>query len=137
MPYFNKFIHVYGLNLNILWSSLKIWMPINFTIANFGHPVSKSWLRPLSSIFLSILSTFCAYLQTFPGKLSSWLPRQYLCSPVFTFPGKLHAITTLGEDDSSIYKTSPIITCYYYLSSTVWIRPQHICLSRENSACLW
>ena len=46
MPYFDKFIHVYGFSLNILWSSLKIWMPKNLTIVNFGHPVSKSWLRP-------------------------------------------------------------------------------------------
>ena len=24
----------------------NIWTPQNFTIANFGHPVSKTWLRP-------------------------------------------------------------------------------------------
>ena len=46
MPYFDTFIHVYGWNLSILWSPLIIWMPKNYTIANFGHPVSKSWLRP-------------------------------------------------------------------------------------------
>ena len=28
---------VYGLNLSILWSPLKIWMPKNFTMANFRH----------------------------------------------------------------------------------------------------
>ena len=33
MPYFNELIHVYG-------------SPQNFTIANFGYPVFKSWLRP-------------------------------------------------------------------------------------------
>ena len=27
-------------------SRLEIWTPQNFTIANFGHPVSKSWVRP-------------------------------------------------------------------------------------------
>ena len=48
MPYFDKFIHVYGLNMNVLWSSLKIWTPKNFTLANFSHPISKSWLRPYS-----------------------------------------------------------------------------------------
>ena len=25
MPYFDKYIHVYGWNLSILWSPLKIW----------------------------------------------------------------------------------------------------------------
>ena len=46
MPYFNKSIHVYGWNLSILRSLLKIWMPQSLTIANFGHAVSKFWLRP-------------------------------------------------------------------------------------------
>ena len=46
MPYFDKFIHVNGWNLGILWSPLNIWTPKDFTIAKFGHPVSKSWLRP-------------------------------------------------------------------------------------------
>ena len=44
MPYFDKFIHVYGWNLTILWYPLKNWTPKNLTIANFRHPVSKSWL---------------------------------------------------------------------------------------------
>ena len=44
MPYFDKCIHVYGWNMSILWSPSKFWMPQNFTIANFRHPVSKSWL---------------------------------------------------------------------------------------------
>ena len=39
MPYFNKSMHVYGQNLSISGS------PPNFTIANFGHTVSRSWLR--------------------------------------------------------------------------------------------
>ena len=46
MPYIDEFIHVYGWNMSILWSPLKIWMPKNLTIANFRHPVSKSWLWP-------------------------------------------------------------------------------------------
>ena len=46
VPYFDKFIHVYGWNMSILLSPLKFWTPQNFTIANFRHPVSKSWLRP-------------------------------------------------------------------------------------------
>ena len=45
MPYFDEFKHVYGWNMSILWSPLKIWTPKNFTTANFRHPVSKSWLR--------------------------------------------------------------------------------------------
>ena len=45
MPYFGEFIHVYGWNMSILWSPLKIWTPKNSTTANFRHPVSKSWLR--------------------------------------------------------------------------------------------
>ena len=46
MPYLDKFIHVYGWNLSVLWSPSKIWTPKSFSIANFRHPVSKSWLRP-------------------------------------------------------------------------------------------
>ena len=46
MPYFDKFIHVYGWNQSILWSPLEIWTPTNFIIANFGQLVFKSWLRP-------------------------------------------------------------------------------------------
>ena len=45
IPYFDKFIHVCGWNMSILWYPLKIWTPKNFTTANFRHPVSKSWLR--------------------------------------------------------------------------------------------
>ena len=46
MPCFDEFVNVYGWNLSILWSPLKIWTSENFRIGNFGHPVSKSWLRP-------------------------------------------------------------------------------------------
>ena len=46
MTYRDEFIHVHGWNLSILWSPLNIWTLQNFTTANFGHPVSKSWLRP-------------------------------------------------------------------------------------------
>ena len=45
MPYFDEFIPVYGWNMSILWSPLKIWTSKKFTTANFRHPVSKSWLR--------------------------------------------------------------------------------------------
>ena len=58
MPYFNKYKHVYGWNLRILWSAFKIWTPKHFTMANFRHPISNSWLRPcltrLTSIELSL-----------------------------------------------------------------------------------
>ena len=50
MPYFDKFIHVYGWNLIILWPPLKTWTPKNFTIANIGHPVSKSWLSECCAV---------------------------------------------------------------------------------------
>ena len=42
MPYFNKFIHVYGCNLSIFCSTLKNNKPQNFTIGKSCHPVSKS-----------------------------------------------------------------------------------------------
>ena len=45
MPCSDEFVHVYGWNLSILWSPLKIRMPKIFTSANFRHPVSKSWLK--------------------------------------------------------------------------------------------
>ena len=48
MSYFDKFIHVYGWNLSVLWYPSTIWTPKSFSIANFRHPVSKSWLRPCS-----------------------------------------------------------------------------------------
>ena len=44
-PYFDGFIHVYGCNMSIFVSPLKIWTPKNFTTANFRHPVSKCWPR--------------------------------------------------------------------------------------------
>ena len=62
MPYVDKFIHVNGWNLGILWSPLKIWTPKHFTIANFGHPVSKSWLKPwLSWLLQSRHKKVCVY----------------------------------------------------------------------------
>ena len=39
---------MYGANLNISCSPLKNKTPKHFIIANFGHPVSKSWLGPKS-----------------------------------------------------------------------------------------
>ena len=54
MPYFDEFIHVYGWNMSILWSPLKIWTPKNFTTANFRQPFSKSWLRHWFSIVLHL-----------------------------------------------------------------------------------
>ena len=46
MHYIDEFILVYNWNLSILGSLLKNRMPQKFAIANFGHPVSQSWLRP-------------------------------------------------------------------------------------------
>ena len=45
-----KNIHAYGYNLRILRSPLKNRMPKDFTIAYFGHPVSKSLVGPLSRL---------------------------------------------------------------------------------------
>ena len=45
VTYFIEWIHVYGCNQSILGSPLKNRAPQNCTIANFGHPVSESWLR--------------------------------------------------------------------------------------------
>ena len=42
---FKNSIHVYGCILSILWSLLKKRMPKKLMIANFRHPVSKSWQR--------------------------------------------------------------------------------------------
>ena len=44
--YSNEQVHVYGCFQSILWSPLKNRMPENVRIASFGHPISKSWLRP-------------------------------------------------------------------------------------------
>ena len=54
LPYFDEVIHVYGWNMCILWSPLKIWTPKDFTTANFRHPVSKSWLRHWFEILRSL-----------------------------------------------------------------------------------
>ena len=51
--YFIESIRVYSCNLSILWPPLKIMMPNKFTIANSGHPVSKSWQRPCSPVSTS------------------------------------------------------------------------------------
>ena len=50
----SKYMH-YGCNLGILWSLLKNWIPPNFRIVNFGHPVPKSWLRPCITEYPSIV----------------------------------------------------------------------------------
>ena len=39
-------------NLIMLWYPLKNRMPKSHTIANFGHPISKSWLRPSSGVLV-------------------------------------------------------------------------------------
>ena len=55
MHYFKNEIHVYDCNQSIVQSPLKTRTPQNFTIANFGQPVSKSWLRPsLALLFQSL-----------------------------------------------------------------------------------
>ena len=67
MPYFDEFIHVYGWNMSILWSPLKIWTPKNFTTSNFRHPVSKSWLRHWEEGYPQTLSLGRPFLQQHRG----------------------------------------------------------------------
>ena len=38
--------------MSISWSPLKVWTPKSFTIANFRHPLSKSWLRPCYAVIV-------------------------------------------------------------------------------------
>ena len=47
MPYFD-FNPCSWLKSEYIVVASKIWTPQNFTIANFRHPVSRSWLRPWS-----------------------------------------------------------------------------------------
>ena len=68
MSCFDEFVHGYGWNLSILWSPLNIWMPQNFTIAKFGHPVSKSWLRPCFRVHLDIVRIYCTLSNNFGNK---------------------------------------------------------------------
>ena len=70
MPYFDIFIHVYGLNLSILLSPLQIWTPQNFTTANVRHPVSKSWLS-----HCMVLTSRCR----FRGRSRGWCSRTRCC----------------------------------------------------------
>ena len=42
MPDLNELMYAYGCHFSILLSPLKNRTPPNFTIVNFGHPVSKS-----------------------------------------------------------------------------------------------
>ena len=109
MPYFNEFIHVYGWNMSILWSHLKIWMPKNFTTANFRHPVSKSWLRPwlagiqvYHTLFLGSLSgkTFKKMLNWEAASLSNWQEKYWNKTSV---------------NELLLYKLSPF--CYFARSS--------------------
>ena len=40
-----------------MWFPLKNGMPRNFTFVNFGHPVSKSWLRPYDQVNVILVSS--------------------------------------------------------------------------------
>ena len=51
-----------------MWSSLKFWMPQNLTFANFGHPVSRSWLRPCDHAS-NDFSNLCTYPVFSRGKV--------------------------------------------------------------------
>ena len=59
MPYFDEFIHVYGWNMSIWWSPLKIWTPKNFTTPNFRHSVSQSWLRHCLTLQVRRFTHWC------------------------------------------------------------------------------
>ena len=48
VPDFNEVIHVYGCYLSILLCPLKNMTSLNYTIVNFGQPVSKFLHSPVS-----------------------------------------------------------------------------------------
>ena len=55
MPHFDKFIHVVGWNLSVLWYPSKIWTPKGFSIANFRHPVWPVTVEPCKIFNIFIL----------------------------------------------------------------------------------
>ena len=72
MPYFDEFIHVYGWNMSITWSPLKIWTPNNFTTAKFRHPVSKSWLRHWGVVQAVFPTTLTSLYTVVPPIYKGW-----------------------------------------------------------------
>ena len=73
---------VYGCYLSILLSPLKNRMPKRFTIAHFGHPVSKSWLIDPHAWY----GYFRRNMYTSPGAVSwanhvftAWVLGRLLC----------------------------------------------------------
>ena len=79
MSYFNKLKHVCGCNLSIVCSSLSKRMPKYFTIANFRHWVSKSWLRPWNvdfhecvDIYLFDSVSCTVFFLPFPEDAEGW-----------------------------------------------------------------
>ena len=98
MPYFDEFINVYGWNMSILWSPLKIWTPQNFTTANFRHPVSKSWLRLI-------------HQQRNPARTGSNRPQVVLLL-YHIWPCKVHRAWLLCQEDMFWTNTkSLVIVC--------------------------
>ena len=70
-----KKMHVYDFfSLDILWSLLINKMPTRFRSAQFGHPFSKSWLRPWSDTYEGVLikNHFNGFLS---GSCSFWIKR--------------------------------------------------------------
>ena len=63
---------MYGQNQSILWSPWKIGTPLNFTIAYFGHPVSKSWLRPWLLMLTANKNTSLTNLMIFCRQSQQW-----------------------------------------------------------------
>ena len=127
IPHFNKFIHVYGWNLSILWHQLKNWTPKTFTIANLGHPVSKSWLRPSSSLAADpkattpihgspppasplpclVITTFCRLASQLSGPATHSSSHSNTSPNPFTCPDALlhskHGINVLAIHDWNLH----------------------------------
>ena len=97
MPQFDTYIHVYGWNMSILWSPFKIWMPKDFIIANFRHPLSKSELRPWSNwhasfqIFSQLWCTLEGITKIVP---SCWYPGTISSQGIITDLNKIGVIFT-------------------------------------------
>ena len=81
-PYFIFLVLTF--NLSILWPPLKVRTPQNYTIVNFGHPVSKSWLRPCYRDHLSQQQQQLYLRPIHTLSVTYQDVRQPICDPVTT-----------------------------------------------------
>ena len=104
-------------NLNILWPPLKNRMPQNFTIANFRHPLSTSWLRPcfghyrLAWVKQPISHAYIIHYRT---AISNWIELNDLgaiggfgrYSHEWVIPSNAEATFMHGQSASALYRIS-------------------------------